>query len=94
MGRNHLFTEFCTIFANLVASGYDDRFYVVANRARTIMRKSGGRLSKPFKDEDIILAMRHRPVSVQGKNGSVNCDGTTTGSRPRTGAGTTVSSCG
>ena len=93
MGRNHLFETFCDIFEELVGSQYDDRFYVLSNRARTIMAQKGMRLSKPFKENEVILEMRGRPVVVTGREGTVNCDGTTTGKRPRTGAGTTVSPC-
>jgi hypothetical protein len=93
MASNPLFETFCDIFENLVGEQYDDRYYVLSNRARTIMQRSGLRLSKPFKENEVILEMRDRPVIVTGRQGTVNCDGTTTGKRPRTGAGTRVTPC-
>ena len=94
MDRGLQFDLFCNEFVDLVNSGYDVHFYYIADRAVDNLRKVGQRLSKRFKDEDIILELRHRSVKILGKAGTIHCDGTVEGKRPRTGVGTKVKSCG
>jgi hypothetical protein len=93
MDRGLLLELFCSEFVKLVNDGYETRFFFLCDQAKSNLRKRGQKLSKPFKDETIILQLRHRRVRVVGKNGIIHCDGISEGTRPRTGVGTKVYPC-
>ena len=94
MHRGQQFSLFCDVFAQLVAEEFDNRFYTVSDEAvRQLRRIHGQRLSKRFKDEEVILRLRAYPIRVEGRQGSINCDHSITGKRPKTGYGTNVSRC-